>query len=127
MKINTIQQKTPLTTDIPAELQLIVDALDDKRGKDITVLDLREASSSLFYFVIATGESSLQLKAMQEEVKDRLKAEGYLPNAFEGPSELWQLMDYSGVVVHFMSPHGRAFYDLEGLWADAKRLDIVPN
>lgn len=111
----------------PAEVQTIVDALDDKRAKDVTVLDLRGVSTSLDFFVIATGESSLQLKALEESVKGRMKAGKVLPNGVEGPSERWVLIDYGTVVVHLMSPEARDFYDLEGLWADATPLEVAPS
>lgn len=114
-------------TPVPPEVQLIVDALDDKRAVDITVLDLTGASESLDYFVVATGESSLQLKALEESVRERLKAAGFPPRGVEGPSTRWTLIDYSGVVVHIMSPEAREFYDLEGLWADAEPLEVVPG
>ncbi|MFA5550260.1 MAG: ribosome silencing factor [Trueperaceae bacterium] len=111
----------------PAEVQVIIDALDDKRAKDVKVLDLRGVSTSLDYFVIATGESSLQLKALEESVRERMKAGKVLPNGVEGPSERWVLIDYGTVVVHLMSPEARDFYDLEGLWADATALEIAPT
>lgn len=110
-----------------AELQLIIDALDDKRAKDVKVLDLREVSTSLDFFVIASGESSLQLKALEESVRERMKAARHLPNGVEGPSDRWVLIDYVTVVVHLMSPEARDFYDLEGLWADATVLEINPS
>ncbi len=111
----------------PAEVQTIVDALDDKRAKDVTVLDLRGVSTSLDFFVIATGESSLQLKALEESVRERMKAGKVLPNGVEGPSDRWVLIDYGTVIVHLMSPEARDFYDLEGLWADATPLDVAPS
>jgi ribosome-associated protein len=106
---------------------VIVDALDDKRGKDITVLDLTDVSETLDYFIIASGESSLQLKALEDSVWGKLKEIGMNPKGVEGPSQRWILMDYGYMVVHIMSPEARKFYDLEGLWADAKKLDITPN
>ncbi len=111
----------------PAAVQLIIDALDDKRAKDVTVLDLRQVSTSLDFFVIATGESSLQLKALEESVRERMKAGRVLPNGVEGPSDRWVLIDYGTVVVHLMSPEARDFYDLEGLWADATPLEVTPS
>lgn len=108
-------------------MQLIVDALDDKRAKDIAVLDLSAVSSTLDYFIIATGESSLQLKALEEWVQEKLKSAGLLPKGVEGPSSRWTLIDYGNVVVHIMSPEARTFYDLEGLWADAERLEVIPS
>ncbi len=111
----------------PAAVQLIIDALDDKRAKDVTVLDLREVSTSLDFFIIATGESSLQLKALEESVRERMKADKVLPDGVEGPSDRWVLLDYGTVVVHLMSPEARDFYDLEGLWADATTLEVSPS
>jgi ribosome-associated protein len=116
-----------VTATLPKELQTIVDALDDKRAKDIVVLELSEVSSTLDYFIIASGESSLQLKALEDSVYTKLKEEKMTPKGIEGPSQRWILLDYGYLVVHLMSPDARKFYDLEGLWADAKKLDITPN
>lgn len=131
MKIDTKQVTTQgssntVNADIPHEVQLIVNALDDKRAVDITVMDLSTASETLDYFIVATGESGLQLKAMEDGVKEELKAAGTMPKAIEGPSGRWVLIDYGYIVVHVMSPEAREFYDLEGLWADAERLQIEP-
>lgn len=111
---------------IPSNVQHIVDALDDKRAKDITVLELIGISATLDYFVVATGESVPQLRALQDAVKERIKEEGMLPKGIEGPSNRWVLIDYGNVVVHLMSPEAREFYDLEGLWADAERVEVTP-
>lgn len=111
-------------TDI---LHIVVDALDDRRALDIRVLDLHDVSQSLDYFVVATGESNPQLKAMQEEVRSQLKPSSAELQAIEGPSDRWILLDYGALVIHLMSPDAREFYDLEGLWADAKVMDIQPS
>lgn len=111
---------------VPEEVQLIVDALDDKRAEDIVVLDLTEVSASLDYFVVATGGSSLQLRALEDSVRERLKQNGFRPRGVEGPSDRWVLLDYGGVVAHLMSPDARSFYDIEGLWADARRVRVMP-
>lgn len=119
--------RTPPTSGAsPAEIQSVVDALDDKRAKDIVVLDLHGVSASLDWFVIATGESALQLRALDHGVRDELKEQGVRPRGVEGPSDRWVLLDYGSIVVHLMSPDARAFYDLEGLWADAERIDVTP-
>ena len=111
---------------VPTEIQTIVDALDDKRAKDIVVLDLHAVSASLGWFVIATGESALQLRALEHGVLDELKEHGVRPRGIEGPSDRWILLDYGSIIVHLMSPDARAFYDLEGLWADAERVVVTP-
>lgn len=105
----------------------MVDALDDRRAKAITVLDLRSISETLDYFVIATAESSLQFKALEDAVRERLKTAGAELRGVEGPSSRWVLMDYGVIVLHLMSPEARAFYDLEGLWDDAERLEVTPS
>lgn len=112
---------------MPREVQLIVDALDDRRAKDITVLDLQHVSETLDFFIVATGESSVQLKAMDERVREKLKEAGISPKGVEGPSTRWILIDYGFIVVHVMSPEARDFYDLEGLWADAEALAVTPT
>ncbi len=112
---------------VPTEVQLVIDALDDKRAKDIAVLDLSGVSDSLDWFVIATGESTLQLQALEDAVHERLRREGLRPRGVEGPPQRWLLMDYGALVVHLMSPEARTFYDLEGLWADASRVEVVPR
>jgi ribosome-associated protein len=112
---------------VPDEVQLIVDALDDKRAKDIAVLRLEEVSETLDWFVVATGESSLQLQALEDGIRERLKAAKVPLKAVEGPSSRWVLMDYGFVVAHLMSPEAREFYDLEGLWADAPRVPVTPR
>lgn len=119
--------KAALEGGVPSEVQTIVDALDDKRAVDIAVLDLREASESLDWFIIASGESTPQLQAMEESVRERMKAAGHLPRGVEGPSNRWVLLDYGTVVVHVMSPEARDFYDLEGLWADANRVEVATS
>lgn len=120
---------TPEVTlaDLPDGVQSIIDALDDKRAVDVVVLDLRGVSSTLDCFIVATAESSLQLKALEESVHGKQKSEGRLPRGVEGPSDRWVLLDYGPVVVHLMSPEARDFYDLEGLWADAARVQVAPN
>ncbi len=107
-------------------VQQIVDILDDRRAKDITVLNLSKVSESLDYFIVATGESSLQLKALEESVREKLKQAGELPRGVEGPSDRWILVDYGAIIVHLMSREARSFYDLEGLWADAEQVEVTP-
>ncbi len=112
---------------VPVEVQSVVDALDDKRAKDIAVLDLSGVSDSLDWFVIATGESNLQLQALEQAVLERLKGVGRRPRGVEGPAQRWLLMDFGEFVVHLMSPEARDFYDLEGLWADAAVVEVTPR
>lgn len=120
-----VREATPAA--VPTEVQVVVDALDDKRAVDIAVLDLRSASETLDWFIVASGESNLQLKALEDSVREGMKKAGHYPKGVEGPSARWVLIDYGAVVVHVMSPEAREFYDLEGLWADAERVAVQPN
>lgn len=109
------------------QLRTIHDALADKKAEDIRVLDLTGVSESLDYFVIATANSAPQLQALERNVLDKLRETGVRPIGVEGPSSRWLLINLGAIVVHLMSPEARDFYDLEGLWADARPLDPVAS
>ena len=93
----------------------------EKKGKDITILDLRGLTDISDYFIIVSGESELHLKALTEFVEQELKKEGIKPWHREGQQNLnWILLDYIEVVLHIFKPHVREFYSLEKLWGDAR-------
>lgn len=110
-------------------VETIVDGLQDIKGKDIAVLDLTGLKNAVTdYFVIATGDSSTQVEGMASSVvrktRKELKEKPWHEEGV-GNSE-WILLDYVNVVVHIFFRETREFYNLEDLWADAKRTDI-PN
>jgi len=101
---------------------LVVDSIQDIKGKNIVKLDLRlleEAPTD--YFIICEGESITQVKAIADNIYRRLKNDyGILPQHFEGQrNSVWVLLDYFNVVVHVFHPETRSFYELEDLWGDA--------
>src|SRR5690606_40675620 len=114
----TAARAADIAGGIPDDVQVIVDALDDKRAADIAVLDLRSVSDTLDWFVVATGESSLQLKALEDSVRERIKAHGHLPRGVEVPSLLWVLLDYGVAVVLVLLPLAQSFYHLDAPQAD---------
>ncbi len=91
-------------------------------------IDLRGISSFTDFFVICSGTSEPQLKAIAGEIHDRLKNEHHVtPMAVDGfPLSQWIVADYSDVVVHVFHETKRAYYSLEDLWSDAPRLKIAP-
>jgi ribosome-associated protein len=98
----------------------IVNAIADKKGSDIVLLDLRSISLLADYFVICSGESERQVKAIVDEVTKKIKEEGVGPLQIEGDSSSgWVLMDYGDVIVHVFAPAVRSYYQLEELWSDA--------
>lgn len=107
------------TISTKAELGIVQQALDEKHGEDIRVLDLTRVSDSLEYFVICTANSQPQLHALEANLSDKLKEAGLRPLGVEGPSSRWVLVNLGAIIVHLMSAEAREFYDLEGLWADA--------
>ncbi|MHB0856646.1 MAG: ribosome silencing factor [Anaerolineae bacterium] len=100
----------------------MTDALAGRMGADILVLDVSGITIIADYFIIATGDSDRQLKAMSDAVVEQAKAEfSIAPLAVEGtPVSGWMLIDYGGIVVHLFSPAQRERYDLETLWSDAR-------
>ena len=92
----------------------------DKKASDIVVLDLREVAGYTDFFVICSGNTDRQTKAIHDAIHKGLKDEhGLLPRRVEGVSEArWILMDYLDVVVHVFTPEARAFYRLEQLWGE---------
>jgi ribosome-associated protein len=94
----------------------------DKKGTEVIILDLRGKASYADYVVLASGESERQVSAMAEHVENTLRPEGIRPVGSEGyESGGWVLLDYGEVVAHLFFNEVRAYYDLEGLWADATR------
>ena len=106
------------------ELKIALKAAESKKASDITVLDISEIASFASYFLLCTGDSSRQIQAIADEVVTKLKESGTRANHIEGYRNAeWVLLDYNDLVVHIFSKSARAFYDLERLWRDAKRLD----
>lgn len=93
----------------------------DKKGENITLLDIRERTVIADYFVICSGNSERQLKAISESITEEIKkSHGIHVHHIEGTSVTgWILIDYGNVIVHVFAPERRAFYDLETLWHEA--------
>ena len=126
-----ISKTTPTkrqTTHLPVHelAQLAVEAILSKKGYDIVVMDMRAVSGVADVFVLCSGSSELQIKAIVEAIRMAIKEKGSeLPWHTEGVSNLqWVLLDYVDLVVHVFNEEKRAFYDLERLWGDAPKEEI---
>lgn len=111
-------------TGLPADQlnALIIDSIQDIKGKNIVLLDLRHLHDApTDYFIICEGDSNVQVRSIADNVKKRVYKEmNTLPNHVEGQQKsLWVLVDYFTVVVHVFYRDTRAFYELEDLWSDA--------
>ena len=110
----------------PREMALtLARALDSKKGKNIRVLEINNVTTLADYFVLCTGTSAPQLKALADAGEKAMKEAGILPHHIEGHrGGTWVLMDFSSVVVHIFMDEARKFYDLERLWGDAQEEDL---
>ncbi|MGZ9166641.1 MAG: ribosome silencing factor [Anaerolineales bacterium] len=101
----------------------IVAALEDKKGEDILLLDIKDIASFTDYFVICNGTSDRMLDVLAKGVLESSKQDHKQKGRIEGQAhEGWLVLDYGDVVVHLFSPDQRKYYDLEELWSDGKVL-----
>lgn len=116
-----------LTGASPEELaHAIFDVLDAKKARDIQVLRVREQTVLADFFVICTGLSSTQIKALGGEVEYKLEQRGVAPQHFEGrDNNAWVVLDYGTVIVHIFSRESRDFYKLEKLYGDAEAVHFM--
>ena len=112
---------TPATeTRHPQILRAAVAAAEDRKARDIRVLDLSRVSDFTDYFVVCSGRSERQAAAIAEGIQERLAAQGVKPLHVEGlPAARWVLLDYGDVVIHVFEEETRAYYGLEKIWSDA--------
>lgn len=107
--------------NVEEKLDLIVEACDDKKAQDIAILDIRDNSTIADYFVVASGSSNPQTRAIANDIIDKLKDYGIEkinPSGFENPR--WIVIDYSDIVVHIFHENERQYYNLERLWEEMK-------
>jgi len=99
---------------------------DNRKAEDIVILDVRELSSVTDYFVITSGTSEPHLRAIMDEITERLRDDYQLrPKAIDGTLQAaWVVLDYFDVIVHLMRTDLRQRYDLETLWGDAPRVRL---
>jgi ribosome-associated protein len=104
--------------------QLCRDYADNKKAEKLAVLDVRKVSSVADYYVIASGSSEPHVRAIVDEITDKLREEHDVrPRAVDGSRQgAWIVLDFFDVIVHVMRQDARDHYDLEGLWNDAARL-----
>jgi ribosome-associated protein len=115
-----------VSIDPPRLAQLIVTYAADKKAIDVVELDLRGVLGYTDFFVVCSGNTDRQTKAIHDAIHEGLKKDhGQLPRRVEGTGEArWILMDYFDIVVHVFVPEVRDFYRLEQLWGDVPRLEL---
>ena len=106
-------------------MEAIVRTADSKKARDIVVMKVDDKTTLTDYFVIMTGTSSTHIRALGDEIEDKVKETlGVVPHHGEGVTSKWVLVDYTGVVVNIFQQEAREMYALERLWGDGTRIDI---
>lgn len=104
---------------------ILAKALDRKKGGNIKVLNTEALTTMADYFVICTGVSGTQIKALSDACEKAMRKYGEHVHHIEGYRDsTWLLLDFSNVIVHIFTEEARMFYDLERLWADASEIDL---
>lgn len=102
---------------------MVAEAADDKKAVDIEVLDVRGLTVIADYFLICTGNSETQVKAIANGIEESLSEEDINPQKIAGKQEArWVLMDYADFIIHIFHKDEREFYELDRLWADAEKI-----
>lgn len=107
----------------------VVEAMLEKKGHDVVVMDMRNVSGVADFFVLCTGDSDLQIKAIAESIRERIREQAdEKPWHTEGGDHWqWVLLDYVDVVAHIFNAEKRTFYNLERLWGDAPNEQVPDN
>lgn len=105
----------------PGELaRELVNAITDKKGFDIAMLDVRSVSLLADYFIICSGDTERQIKSLVDDIRERAEDSGFKPLQIEGtPASGWMVLDYGSIIAHVFLPAQRDYYQLEELWSDA--------
>ena len=110
---------------LTGEVDKAVHAALDKKASDVVILDLRGTPAFTDFFILCSGQSTRQVKAISDAVEETLRASKVRPAHVEGYGRAeWILMDYFTFIVHVFTPQTRAFYSLERLWGDAERIEV---
>jgi len=116
------------STEARQRALLSVNALLQKKARDLTVLKVKEVCSFTDYFVICSGGSDRQVQALADAIREDMKKAGIIPLGVEGEKiGKWVLLDYADVIVHIFYQPIREFYNLEQLWPDVPRMDVDVN
>lgn len=105
--------------------RIAYNALDEKKGEDIKIIDIGDVSVIADYFIIANGSNESQVRALVDSVETELNKAGYFVKQIEGYGlGNWVLLDFGDIIVHVFDKENRLFYDLERIWRGGKTLDI---
>ena len=105
-------------------LKIAANALNSKKARQLKALKIDDLTTLADYFLIATATSSTHVRALADEVDEKLKDAYVEPHHIEGKSTGWIVLDYSSVIVHVFTPAEREFYNLDSVWSDAEEISL---
>lgn len=105
-------------------MSIAANALNNKKAQELNVLKISDLTVLTEYFVLATATSSTHVRALCDEVEEKLEEAGLKPDHIEGRATGWIVLDYGSVIVHIFTRDQRAFYDLDKMWADGETVDL---
>ena len=105
-------------------INIAANALNNKKARGLKVLKIDALTTLADYFVIATATSSTHVRALADEVEEKLKESGVEPHHIEGKTTGWIALDYTSVIVHVFTPDQREFYNLDSMWIDAEEVNL---
>lgn len=134
IELNTSGTIDAIATEPPDEEALalamaVANAADDRKADDISILQVGDASYLADYFVIATGFTNVQVRAIARSIETTLETDhGRSPLRTEGTEDgKWVIYDYGEVIAHIFQPREREYYDLEAFWGHVKRIEFIPT
>lgn len=123
-KSKRTKAKASIDSEIVSLMRGCKKVLDDTKAMDIVFLDLRDVNSYLDYFIICTGNSILHCKALAREVHKYFFDMGKKERSRTTTNSPWIVLDYNDLIIHIFTKETREFYQLERLWADARKIDV---
>ena len=105
-------------------LNIAANALNEKKAKEINAVKIADLTVLSEYFLMCTATSSTQVRALCDEVEEKLEEAGVKPHHIEGRSTGWICLDYGSVIVHIFSRNDREFYGLDKMWSDGEIVDL---
>ena len=106
-------------------INVAANALNNKKARQLKILKIDDLTTLADYFVIATATSSTHVRALADEVEEKLKNLSVEPHHIEGKTTGWIVLDYTSVIVHVFTPDQREFYNLDSIWSDATDVDFT--
>lgn len=107
-------------------VKTVINAIEERKGEDISVIDISNVSVIADYFIIASGNNINQIQRIADEIEEKMHKEGFSLRQTEGyDTANWILMDFNDIIVHIFNKENRLFYDLERIWSDGKKIDIA--